>query len=273
MKNLMLLLLGLLALGIILLACSLPKVYSSAAACSNERFAKAGVAAKATSVGGLFSMPKDHLIRLSGVLPESGFKSKALGILDNDCKGAWLNRDSNGLSVAVAPVVEPVIEPAPAPVVPSPYELTATVDPNRQITLEGYVPNQESMDAIVGTAGADYGAANVTNNLQIIDGAPTDWGSTAIASIDAIDSLNNGRVEMRDLQVSIYGDAADQPGSDGVQSAINGVVGNPYNTSYLINVPTPPPAVVAADTCQTDFNNLLAADTINFKLSSGQHFY
>ena len=267
MKNLLWLLIGLGILIGLLVVCSVPSVYKSAANCSNEQFAKAGIAATATHLpGSLFAWPKNRLISLTGTLTDGSFKDKALSILNNDCKGAWLNKNVAGLSVA-APVVEPapVVEAAPVVTVPSPYELTAIVNADRQISLNGYVPNQESMDAIVGTASADYGDTNVTNNLQIIDGAPADWRATAIASIDAIDSLNNGRVEMRDLQVAVYGDAADQLGSDSVQSTINGLVNDPYNTSYLINVPAPAPAAVAADTCQIDFNNLLSADTINFE--------
>lgn len=266
MKNLFLLFLGLLALLAIMFICSLPSVYKSAAACTVDNYKSNGIAAIAVHEhNGLFSWPKDHLIRISGLLPESALKTKALSLFNNDCNGGWLNSNLNGLTVAKAAPPPPVVVPDPEPVLPSPYTLTGIVDGNRQITLNGYVPDQTAMDAVVGVAAADYGQTNVINNLQISDGAPNNWSATAIASLDAIDPLNNGRVEMRDLSVSVSGDAPDQSTSDAIQSGISGSVVAPYNTAYNITVPAPAPAVVAANTCQTDFNNLLANETINFE--------
>lgn len=179
------------------------------------------------------------------------------------------------LSCNAAPEVAQVVAPAPAvvapvvaaPVVPSPYELTATVDPNRNVVLNGYVPDQSAMDAIVGEAGGNYGPGNVTNNLEIIAGAPNNWAATAIASLRNIDPLSNGRIEMRDLSVNVSGDAASQAERDGIQSSLAGGIGNQYNGSYNITAPAPVvvPVVSAADTCQIDFNNLLANENVNFE--------
>lgn len=266
MKNLFLIILGLIALLAIMILCSLPSVYKSAAACTVDNYKSNGIAATAVyEHKGLFTWPKDHLIRISGLLPESALKNKALSLFNSDCNGGWLNSNLNGLTVAEAPPPPPVVVPDPEPVLPSPYTLTGIVDGNRQITLNGYVPDQPAMDAVVGVASADYGQANVINNLQISDGAPNNWSATAIASLDAIDPLNNGRVEMRDLSVSVSGDAPDQSISDAIQAGIGGSVAAPYNTAYNITVPAPAPEVVAANTCQTDFNSLLANETINFE--------
>jgi len=164
------------------------------------------------------------------------------------------------------PVIEPepvaVVETEPMPVVISPYELTAVVDANRNAVLTGYVPDQAGMDSVVAAAAANYGG-NVVNNLQIIDGAHPNWVATAVASLANINPLNNGRIEMRDLNISISGDAASQSEADSVQSNLVGGISAPYNSSYSITAPTA--AVVAANTCQTDFNNLLASQKINFQ--------
>ncbi len=169
----------------------------------------------------------------------------------------------------VAPaVVEPVAVVEPEVVIPSPYELTATVDPDRSVILDGYVPDQSAMDVIVAEAGSNYGPGNVTNNLQIIAGAPNNWADTAIASLRNIDPLSNGRVEMRDLSVNVFGDASSEDMRDSVQSSITGALMSPYNGSYSITAPAPvvvAPVVTAADTCQTDFNNLLANENVNFE--------
>ncbi len=175
-----------------------------------------------------------------------------------------------GPTEVVQQVVQPapvVAEPAPVvevvePVVVSPYELTAIVDANRNAVLTGYVPDQAGMDSVVAAATANYGA-NVVNNLEIIDGAPANWVQTAVASLANINPLSNGRIEMSDLNISVSGDAASQVEADGVQSNLVGGILAPYNSSYAITAPTA--AVVAANTCQTDFNNLLASQKINFE--------
>jgi len=175
----------------------------------------------------------------------------------------------------VQQVVQPapvVVEPAPVvevvePVVVSPYELTAVVDANRNAVLTGYVPNQAGMDTVVAAAAANYGS-NVVNNLQIIDGAPQDWVQTAVASLQNINPLNNGRIEMRDLNISVSGDAGSQSEADGIQGNLVGGISSAYNDSYAITAPAPvvtAPVVSAADTCQIDFNNLLATQNINFE--------
>ena len=161
---------------------------------------------------------------------------------------------------APAPVAE-VVEP----VVASPYVLTADVDANRNAVLNGYVPSQASMDSIVAAATANYGS-NVVNNLEIIDGAPEDWTATAIASLANINPLNNGRIEMRDLNLSVSGDAASQGEADGVQSSIGSGISSLYNDNYAITAPAPAPApVVVENACQIDLNNLLASENINFE--------
>ena len=171
----------------------------------------------------------------------------------------------------VAPaVVEPVAVLEPAVVVPSPYELTATVDSNRNVVLDGYVPDQSAMDIIVAEAGSNYGPDNVTNNLQIIAGAPNNWSDTALVSLRNIDPLSNGRVEMRDLSVNVFGDASSEGMRDAVQSGLSGALVSPYNGSYSITAPAPvvAPVITAADTCQTDFNNLLVSENVNFESGS-----
>lgn len=187
----------------------------------------------------------------------------------------WKALSCNPVAEPVAEVVAPAVV-APAPVVepevvvPSPYELTATVDAARNVVLNGYVPDQSAMDVIVGAAGSNYGPGNVTNNLQIIAGAPDNWADTAIASLRNIDPLSNGRVEMRDLSVSVFGDADSEGMRDAVQSGVAGALVSPYNGSYNIIAPAPEPVVAApvvtaADTCQIDFNNLLANENVNFE--------
>jgi len=160
-------------------------------------------------------------------------------------------------------VVEPapVVEVVPEPVVVTPYELTAAVDANRNAVLSGYVPDQAAMDSITAAAAANYGS-NVVNNLQILDGAPLNWVQTAVATLANINPLSNGRIEMRDLNISISGDATSQSEADGVQSNLVGGIVAPYNSSYSISAPSA--AVVAANTCQSDFNNLLSSQNINF---------
>ncbi len=266
MKNLLLIILGLIALIALMILCSLPSVYKSAAACTLDNYKSNGITASAVYENkGFLSWPKDHLIRISGLLPDGDLRTKAISLFNNDCKGDWLRSDINGLTVAEA-IPEPVVViPDPEPIVPSPYTLTGSVDANRQITLNGYVPDDVAMNAIVSVASSDYGPTNVINNLEIIAGAPDNWSTTAIASLDAIDPLANGRVEMRDMSVSVFGDAPDQSTSDNIQAGISGSVTAPYNTTYSITVPAPAPEIVAANTCQTDFNALLANETINFE--------
>lgn len=173
--------------------------------------------------------------------------------------------------VEVAEVVQPapvVVEPAPVvevvePVVVSPYVLTAAVDANRNAVLNGYVPDQAAMDSIEAAAVANYGSGNVVNNLEIVDGAPANWTATAIASLANINPLSNGLIEMIDTNISVSGDASSQGEADSVQSNLVGGISAPFNSTYAITAPSA--AVIAADTCQTDFNNLLASQNVNFE--------
>lgn len=147
----------------------------------------------------------------------------------------------------VAPAVverEPVVEAAPVVVEPepvaviSPYTLTATVDAARNAVLEGYVPDQASMDAILAAAAANYGP-NVVNNLVIDAGAPEGWTATAVAAVEQVNRLANARIEMSDLNVNITGQASSESEMQSVRSDLSGVIMAPFNGSYTLSVPAP----------------------------------
>ncbi len=104
----------------------------------------------------------------------------------------------------------------PKPVTPTGDETVistsflATLSPEGQVQLRGFVPDQRSHDAVVSYGKARFGVEAIYAPLRQDPNLPPGWSLRVLATIEALATLNNGSAEVS---------------ADGVH--IKGVTGNP----------------------------------------------
>ena len=118
------------------------------------------------------------------------------------------------------PVVEePVVEEVVEPVIPTqdPYTLTAVLDEDGQVVLDGYVPSEDAKAQVLSRAERDFPGRVTDRTLRIAAGAPANWTDAVMLNLDELEHLERGRLTMNNTDVLLVGRAA----NIGEREAIN----------------------------------------------------
>jgi outer membrane protein OmpA-like peptidoglycan-associated protein/osmotically-inducible protein OsmY len=283
MRNVLLLLLGAILIGILSYFCFMDKADTIKDDLVSK--AKSAYAAKQMSFVNANLKGEDleltNTLKLTGTVPSVEMKNEAskiaLGIegiegVDNQLKVAAI--------AAVVPevVIPKVIEPiSPKVVIPSPYILTATKDEQNKVILNGYTPNENTHKEIVDIANTLFGSTNVTDKLKEVEGAPPKFTLTAKLGLEKLNDVDYGEFEIADTNFDFRGYVGVSQKKDDILKALKSKLSSNYKANLNIKAPkavakpTPTPAPkVAAISCQNEFKALLSKDKIHFETGKAE---
>jgi len=128
-------------------------------------------------------------------------------------------------ATAVPPTAVPPTA-VPAAAVPVAYNLATATSDGASIVLEGEVLNEGNRQTLVDAANAEYGEANVTDNLTVRSGdfEPGDGADARIGELAALipltrTNLTEGQAKLEDQALSVTGTAVSADGKEQVESA------------------------------------------------------
>ena len=159
---------------------------------------------------------------------------------------------------------------APSADVTSPYTLNAQLNEAGEVTLTGFVPNEDDKQRLTSEAQSLYGDKLVSTDVMVANGAPDDnWTQVAIANMTSLSAFQSGQLEMRDNAVLLSGTAADAAMRDDVLAKAQSF---PAIYDFKDNIivdqqPAPAPQIESVSECQTLFNSLQQSETILFETS------
>ncbi len=150
---------------------------------------------------------------------------------------AALNNPPKGIKVANNGVRAPAV---------SPYTWSAKLE-TRQLALTGYYPSDTAREQLLTAARASLAGAVMQESLQPAEGAPPDWASAVVASVQALGRLESGTAEMKDAALTVSGLAGDAATAEAVRVALRAGVPPSIKLTDQIRAkeppPPPPPAV------------------------------
>jgi outer membrane protein OmpA-like peptidoglycan-associated protein/osmotically-inducible protein OsmY len=121
-------------------------------------------------------------------------------------------------------------------VVPSPYKFKASKDRSGVVTLEGYVPTQETREAVVEKAGALFGEINVIDSLFVAHGAPDSWQESTILGLEKLNVLEHGVVDLEDSKFLLSGEIERRAQAEVLKENIKNGLDSRYQTQFDIKV-------------------------------------
>ncbi len=224
MRQLMILLLGALLIGVLSYFCFLDK----AGAIGDDLVSKAKGVEQLGAVdvgvrGNELEMTR--ILTLNGTVASEALKEeaskKALAIegvlgVDNNLK-----------------VVKPVV-------IPSPYVVSGVKGKDKRVTLRGYVPDSKVHNDLVAQAKSLFGAGNVKDELKEIKGAPSNWGESAKLAVSKLNVVDYGDFEIRDRDFSFKGYVGSFDKKEPLLKNFKDTLHSSYKGSYQINSPAKP---------------------------------
>ena len=165
------------------------------------------------------------------------------------------------------------VEKASAAVVPPPVTSSAPYEINfiknkGVIVVSGMVPDEETRTAIIEMARQHAGADKVQDRLEIVSGAPVGWRSAAEAIAAKLDQFIRMNATLVDTDLRLAGVVDSATVRTEVEQAISDSLSKgQYHHQYDIAVPAP---VVAANSCQQQFDRLLSEQKIHFNTASAE---
>ena len=170
----------------------------------------------------------------------------------------------------VSEVVDPVV---PALPVQNPYTLTAVLDANDAVVLDGFVPSEESKAAILARAREDFGDNVTDRTLRLASGAPDNFTDAAMLSLDELDHLVEGRLSMRNEEITLTGRAESIEERREVNAIAEDIPAN-FNTVINVSVPDAVAETVGqsddVDVCNELLATLNARNELQFATGSSQ---
>ncbi len=121
-----------------------------------------------------------------------------------------------------------------APVV-SPYVLSAKLNPNKTVTLTGYVPSGAVRTSLLDAARKTFRGYQVTDQLQIAGGAPPAFGDTVIGLMPQLSRLESGELSFKGPAVSLSGITAEQDDAEAFTKSFQTAVIAPYTPSVRVD--------------------------------------
>ena len=107
------------------------------------------------------------------------------------------------------------------PATVSPYQWNAEFD-GKDVELGGYVPNDEARSSILSAVKKALPDANVTDGMQIANGAPEGFVNAARFSSNQLTRFSSGSVALSDRALAIRGVALDSPKYTAAKAAVDG---------------------------------------------------
>lgn len=245
-------LLGLLALALLIWLClrnHAPEIQAELQTATNGALTEQSYSwANATADG--------REITLTGIAPSLAAKEDA-GRIAADIEG--VRTVTNNLEVLTAI---------------SPYVTQAKYDGSK-LLLTGHVPNEEARTSVVNEAENLFSNATIIDKLTIGAGHANGWRDAFSRGMKNLAQLNNGMTQVEDLKLIVRGRAADIAHKNTLDKAVIAPLTGNFTASSEITAPQPKPVtapkpVVAAISCQKEFNNALSENTILFATSSAE---
>ncbi len=265
MSRTVILLLGLIALALLIFLC----VRKHTPVIQDD------IQTRASSV--LSSVPTDwsnvavdgRNVTLTGVAPTEALRDKAAemahtvpGVVSVD----------NQITVAkLMPVPVPAPEPA---AIQSPYHSLFTKTTSG-VVLSGVVPDEEHRKTLLKLAEEKFGTENVTDNLEIREGAPKGWSQVATSAITNLSLFNRGSASITETQIEISGEVKDGEAKNTIETELQKLLPDNFKVAFDLIVPQraieeihPKPAQVTGSSCTEQFNEKLTGQVIHFSTDS-----
>ena len=167
---------------------------------------------------------------------------------------------------------------APSADVTSPYTLNAQLNDAGEITLTGFVPNEDDKQKLTSEAQRLYGDRLVSTDIMVANGAPDEnWTQVAIMNMTFLSVLDNGRFDMTDTDVLLSGHLPKEVTRDDILDTVKALP-SLYSFEELLtshdgkaatsqDVAPTKPQIETVSECQTLFNSLQQSETILFETS------
>jgi len=267
MRQLMLLLLGAILIGVLSYFCFMDKAdvikddlvskANSAYATKQMNWVNADLKGEALEM--------TRVMTLTGNAPNEALKEEAqrvaLGIEGVESVDNQLVVPAKPVAIK-APVV--IVKQAPAVVVPSPYEIGAIKDEDGKIKLSGYVPNAEVHKELIAQAEILFGDSNIIDELKEIKGAPDMWLESAKLGLDKLEIVDYGRFKISDTNFDFKGFVSSVEQKKPLLKSLKDNLYSSYEGTYVVDAPELVKVPVALS-CQQQFKDILSKDKIHFE--------
>jgi OmpA-OmpF porin, OOP family len=112
-----------------------------------------------------------------------------------------------------------------------------------KVTLGGSSPLPASKSKLLEAAHADLGGVEVADQMNLSRGAPAHFDNAALLLLDQIAKLKDGKIELSDTKVSLFGMARELGGREAIAAALKNL---PQGFSVAANEIKAPPYVFEA---------------------------
>ncbi len=269
MRQMMLLLLGAILIGVLSYFCFMDK----ADAVKDDLVSKATSAYATKQMDWVNvnlkgeALEMTRVMTLTGSAPNEALKEEAQRVaLGIDGVESVDNQLVVSKPVVKAPIV--VVKQKPAIVVPSPYELNVVKSEDGKVKLSGYVPNAEVHKELISQAEILFGDSNIIDELKEIKGAPDMWLESAKLGIDKLEIVDYGRFKISDASFIFKGFVSSIEQKEPLLKSLTDNLYSSYEGSYDIEAPEPKPEPAKAPvavSCQQQFKDILSKDKIHFE--------
>lgn len=116
-----------------------------------------------------------------------------------------------------------------------PYTLSI-VKSDDKVILRGMVDSEDSRTVLRRIAATHYGEEYVTDELQVVAGAPEGWRSAAGAALFNIVNLENANVTLSNTEVMVSGDALDSAYNTQAEDGIRKALPTAYKVAFALDV-------------------------------------
>jgi len=184
----------------------------------------------------------DTKVSLSGMARELGGRETIAAALKNL---------PEGFSIAANEIKAP------------PYIFQAYKDPVAvTLTLNGYVPDNNTHSALVTAAGRKFFNERVVDNIKASLGAPSGFANAVVPALGALSRLSTGTLVVSDREVKLSGDAFFDAAAAQIRAGLKDF---PQGWQFKADISVKPAsAPVDGTVCQQLFSGLLAKGKIRF---------
>ncbi len=158
------------------------------------------------------------------------------------------------------PVIAPVAIKAPQKPIPSPYVITAQKDKDKKVHINGYVPDAKTQVELISHAKTLFGNTNVIDELKVSKGAPKLWQESAKLGIDKLDVVDYGEFKITDKNFNFRGFVNKADKKEPLLQDFKDTLHGSYKGSYEIDAPDK-----VLFSCQKEFAKILSKDKIHFE--------
>ncbi|HET9068419.1 MAG TPA: OmpA family protein, partial [Amaricoccus sp.] len=165
----------------------------------------------------------------------------------------------------------PEVAAAPGDPAPSP-KFVATLSDKGEVRLSGTVTDTTSRDAILSYAAALFGHDRVMDTTEVADGLPAGWPGRLLAGVEALSSLEEGKVVVTPEAVNLDGWTLDSTVNEKVTALLAAKVPEGAEVHVTYNAAAAAAAADAArpkpELCADQIGAILAAGSIQFAAGS-----